>query len=214
MKYDDDDAARPELGRRHRRARRLRLGSGDAVAGRAARRRSSASKRRCGRRRSRTCGDVEFMAFPRLPAVAEIALVAGESTHVGRLPARGWRAGAALVGAGRQLLPLAADRVAGDALETVVWLRELRRQLNRRNPPVCGSVDDAHRQPNTSGNISRPAQTEPEIEADDKPQEWPDDSGRGGRRCAAAAGCALVPDPRLATRSVTLTRMIRFRIRP
>ncbi len=73
MKYDDDDGARAELGGQHLRAARLRLGSRDARARASPKARCSASRRRSGPRRSCTMRDVEYMAFPRLAAVAEVA---------------------------------------------------------------------------------------------------------------------------------------------
>ena len=61
----------------------LRLGSRRPSLPACRKRRSSASRRRCGRRRSPTFGMYEYLAFPRLAAIAEIGLVAAIAAQVG-----------------------------------------------------------------------------------------------------------------------------------
>ena len=56
----------------------------------------------------RTSADIEYMAFPRLPAIAELGWSPAVDARLDGVPAAAGRAGAALGGDGDQLLPLAA----------------------------------------------------------------------------------------------------------
>ena len=111
MKYTDADAARAELGRSDRGADGIRLGSGHAISAACPRLPCSASKRHCGRETIVTEDHIEFMAFPRLPAIAELGW-SPWSTH-------NWDAFRVRLGAqgprwthhGHQLLPFPAGAV-------------------------------------------------------------------------------------------------------
>ena len=69
QKYDDDDRARPDLGRRGRGPRRLRVGPGRGHRGRAT---SLGVEAALWSETTETCDDVDSMVFPRLAAVAEV----------------------------------------------------------------------------------------------------------------------------------------------
>ena len=96
--------ARTELGRADPGEDRVRLGSGRARGRGAARRRSSASKRRSGPKRSRNMRDAEFMALPRLAAIAELGWSPRATHDWEGFRARLGAQGAALDGPGDQFL--------------------------------------------------------------------------------------------------------------
>ena len=148
------DAARPGVGRATSRCATATTGTRRRSSTAWGRRRSPASRRRCGPRRCGRMEDVETMLFPRLCAVAEVAWTPQQRRDWDGLPRPGRRAGAALGRGRRRVPPLAADRLG------LGFLRWAGRYISRaRSTPTGASASSAA--PRTRGWTSSSAPRSP-----------------------------------------------------
>ena len=116
MKYTDAHPARPRLGRPDRGADAPTTGTRAPTSPACRPRPSSASRRRCGPRRSARSPTSSSWRSRGCPAIAELGWSPQSRTQLGHVQGAAGRAGAALDGAGDQLLPLAAGAVGHPAV--------------------------------------------------------------------------------------------------